>query len=110
MVAGSEPPLRPGHAYQLLLDGQPLSAAGAGPGFQLRNVDRGSHRLAVEILDAHGHSLIRSAEQSVHIHRPSLAQKRRIRPCQREDYGRRPECPLGDKPAEKRDIPYVPFF
>ncbi len=110
VVASSEPPLHPGHAYQLLFDGQPLASAGSGPSFQLHNVDRGSHQLAVEILDANGQSLIRSPEQSVHIHRPSLAQKRRINPCQREDYGRRLECPMSDKPAEKRDIPYVPFF
>lgn len=110
VVASSEPALHPGHAYQLLFDGQPLGSAGAKPHFQLHNVDRGSHRLAVEIVDANGTSLIRSAEQIVHMQRPSLAQKRRVRPCQRDDYGHRPECPLRDKPAEKRDIPYVPFL
>lgn len=110
VLASSEPALHPSHAYQLLFDGQPLGSAGSNPSFQLHNLDRGSHRLAVEIIDATGTSLIRSAEQSVHIHRPSLAQKRRVRPCQRDDYGRRLECPMRDKPAEKRDIPYVPFF
>ncbi|MGP3790008.1 DUF4124 domain-containing protein [Pseudomonas sp. B392_1p] len=110
VLASSEPALHPGHAYQLLLDGQPLGSAASQPRFQLHNLDRGSHRLAVEIVDAIGTSLIRSAEQTVHIHRPSLAQKRRVRPCQRDDYGRRLECPMRDKPVEKRDIPYVPFF
>jgi hypothetical protein len=110
VLAGSEPALHPGHAYQLLFDDQPLGSAASQPRFQLHNLDRGSHRLVVEIVDAIGTSLIRSAEQTVHIHRPSLAQKRRIRPCQGDDYGRRLECPMRDKPVEKRDIPYVPFF
>jgi hypothetical protein len=33
-----------------------------------------------------------------------------VRPCKKDDYGVRPECPLQDKPPEKKDIPLVPFI
>jgi hypothetical protein len=42
--------------------------------------------------------------------RISLAQKRMVNPCKKADYGVRPECPLKDKPPEKKDIPFVPFI
>lgn len=110
VTAESEPALQPGHRFRLLFDGQPTNQIGSAPAFSLSNLDRGTHRLAVEILDADGLTLERSPEQEVHVKRPSLAQKRLARPCQQNDYGVRPECPLSDKPAEKRDIPYIPFI
>jgi len=110
VTAESEPALQPGHRFRLLLDGQPTDQTGSAPLFSLTNLDRGTHRLAVEILDADGPPLERSPEQEVHVKRPSLAQKRLVRPCQQNDYGVRPECPLSDKSAEKSDIPYVPFI
>jgi hypothetical protein len=42
--------------------------------------------------------------------RISLAQKRKVTPCKKADYGVRPECPLKDKPPEKKNIPFVPFI
>jgi hypothetical protein len=42
--------------------------------------------------------------------RTSLAQRRMVTPCRKADYGVRPECPLKDKPKEKKDIPFVPFL
>ena len=88
VAVGSEPALLPDHRYRLLLDGQAQPT-----GLQLRNLDRGSHRLAVEIVDQEGRILVASAEQAVHIQRPSLLHKRRLRPCQpntKDD--QRPEC------------------
>lgn len=45
-----QPSLRPGHRLRLLLDGQPYGQAGQGPELQLVNIDRGQHRLAVQVL------------------------------------------------------------
>ncbi len=108
--AMSEPGLRANHSYRLLLDGQPVAEPGRSPVFPLHNLDRGTHQLAVEIIDQQGRMVERTPSQPVHIMRISLSQKRQARPCKKDDYGVRPECPLKDKPKEEKDIPYVPFI
>ncbi|MCQ4325127.1 penicillin-binding protein [Stutzerimonas stutzeri] len=106
----SEPALQPGHAYQLLLDEQPLGTPASQSPIVLSNVDRGTHRLAMAVVDEQARILQRTASQPFHLIRTSLAQRRMAKPCQKGDYGVRPECPLKDKPPEKRDIPFVPFL
>ncbi|WPC05517.1 DUF4124 domain-containing protein [Pseudomonas benzenivorans] len=110
VTASSDPALLQGHNYRLLLDGQALGEPSRSPVFPLENIDRGTHQLAIEIIDAQGRTLERTPSQPFHMQRISLAQKRRVNPCQKGDYGVRPECPLKDKPAEKQDIPLVPFI
>ena len=110
VTATSEPALHAGHSYRLLLDGEAVGEPGRSPVFPLENLDRGTHKLAVEIIDANGLIVERTPSQPVHMHRISLAQKRRVNPCKKDDYGVRPECPLKDKPEEKSDIPFVPFI
>ncbi|QLC73440.1 DUF4124 domain-containing protein [Pseudomonas sp. LPB0260] len=110
VTASSDPALLPGHSYRLLLDGEPLGEPSRSPVFPLENIDRGTHQLAVEIIDAQGRTLERTPSQPFHMLRISLAQKRMVRPCQKDDYGVRPECPLKDKPPEKKDIPLIPFI
>ena len=106
----SNPSLQPGHRYRLLLDGAPTAAPTENSQFVLINVDRGTHRMAVEVIDVSGKSLQSSAARSFHMLRTSLAQRRRINPCKQGEYGVRPECPLKDKPEDKKDIPFVPFL
>lgn len=112
VTASSEPALLVGHSYRLLLDGQAVGEPGRSPVFPLENVDRGTHQLAVEIVDALGRTVERTPNQPVHVLRISLAQKRMARPCQKDDYGVRPECPLKDKPEEEEDglISILPFL
>lgn len=105
----SEPALEPGHEYRLLLDGA-VAATSPGATLGVDNVDRGTHQLTVQIVDGQGTPLAHSEPRVFHMMRTSLAQRRMARPCQKDDYGIRPECPLRDKPADKRDIPFVPFF
>ncbi|MCQ4346402.1 DUF4124 domain-containing protein [Pseudomonas stutzeri] len=105
----SEPGLLDGHRYRLLLDGQPHGQPGRSPVFALDNVDRGTHQLAAEILDAEGRIVERTPSQPFHLKRTTLADKRRVNPCQKDDYGVRPECPLADKPAEPRRLLGVPL-
>ena len=109
VTASSEPALWPGHAYRLVLDGQPLGEPQESPVFALQNIDRGSHQVAIEIVDSAARIIERTPSQPFHVRRITLADKRRINPCQKDDYGVRPECPLSDKPKE-RDIPLVPFM
>lgn len=105
----SEPGLQKGHRYRLLLDGQAVGEPGLSPVFPLSNIDRGSHNLSVEILDAEGRTVEKTANQPFHMQRISLAQKRQVKPCVSADYGVRPECPLKDKPAEPKN-PFLRFF
>lgn len=105
----SEPGLQQGHRYRLLLDGQPTGEPGLSPVFPLSNIDRGSHNLSAEILDAAGRTVERTANQPFHMLRISLAQKRQVKPCGKDDYGVRSECPLKDKPAEPKN-PFLRFF
>ncbi|MBB2496788.1 DUF4124 domain-containing protein [Aquipseudomonas ullengensis] len=106
----SEPSLLPGHSYRLLLDGQIVGTPGRSPVFPLENIDRGTHQLSAEIIDASGRILERTPSQPFHMKRISLAEKRRAHPCKKADYGVRPECPIEDKPKEPRDIPLIPFI
>ncbi len=106
----SDPPLHPGHQYRLLLDGVAAGAAGAGAEIALEGVDRGSHQLILEVIDSKGFTVSSSAPRTVHMLRTSFAQRRAVNPCKTEDYGVRPECPIKDKPKERKDIPFVPFL
>lgn len=99
----TEPELQPGHRYRLLLDGEPTAEPGFSPVFPLSNIDRGSHTLSVEILDEQARIVERTASQPFHMQRTSLAQQRKLKPCSPTDYGKRPECPLSDKPAEEKN-------
>lgn len=105
----SEPGLQQGHRYRLLLDGKPTGQPGLSPVFPLSDIDRGSHNLSAEILDAEGRTVERTANQPFHMLRISLAQKRQVKPCAKDDYGVRPECPLKDKPEEPKN-PFLRFF
>jgi hypothetical protein len=106
----SEPPLHPGHQYRALLDGIPMGSPGTSAAMSLPHVDRGTHQLVVEIVDANGESVQRSEPRIFHMMRTSLSQRRKANPCKVDDYGVRPECPLKDKPEEKKGIPFVPFL
>ncbi|TRX74653.1 DUF4124 domain-containing protein [Pseudomonas mangiferae] len=109
VTATSEPGLMAGHSFRLQLDGKP-AGEGRSPVFPLTNLDRGTHTLAVEILDAKGRILERTPSQPLHVQRMSLSQKKRMFPCKTEDYGVREECPLKEKPPVQTDIPFVPFI
>ena len=106
----SEPALHPGHEYRVLLDGEPAGPPSASTTLIVPHVDRGTHQLMVEIVNASGEGVQRSPPQVFHMLRTSLAQRRMVNPCKKEDYGSRPECPVKDKPAEKKNIPFVPFL
>lgn len=108
--ASSDPALLPNHNYRLIVDGQPVAEPSRSPVFPVQGLDRGTHQLAVEILDADGLTLERTPNQPLHIRLTSLDQKRKARPCKIREYGVRPECPLKDKPPPKPDIPFIPFI
>lgn len=75
----SEPALLPGHRYRLLLDGKPAGVPGRSPVFPLKNLDRGTHQVAVEIIDGDGMTVESTPSQPFHLHRVSIAGN----PCRR---------------------------
>ncbi|MDY0250959.1 MAG: DUF4124 domain-containing protein [Pseudomonas sp.] len=108
VTVNSEPALLEGHHYRLILDGSPLGEPSRSPVFPLTEIDRGTHQLAVEIINQQGAVLERTPSQPFHLRQSTLSDKRRVRPCEKDDYGVRPECPLKDKPKEKRSL--IPFL
>ena len=108
VTLNSEPGLLPEHSYRLRLDGEIQGEASRSPVFSLRHIDRGTHQLVVEIIDSAGLIVERTPAQPFHMHRMTLAQKRKINPCKKDEYGVRLECPLKDKPKDEASI--LPFF
>lgn len=102
ITVSSNPPLLPEHAYQLWLDGTAFGDSSQSTTWQVTDIDRGTHNLEVHILNTAGESIAQSDSIVIHLRQTTLAERRRIRPCQIDDYGKRHECPLKDKPAPKR--------
>jgi len=69
------PKLAPQHRLQLLIDGQPYGTPSATTTLQVTNIDRGEHRIAVQVLA--GDQVVQSSPeqtisvQRVHRHRPT---------------------------------------
>ncbi len=60
-----------GHQYQVLLDGRPVARISAG-NYRFENVDRGEHRIRVQVVDPQGQVLIESEPVTVYLHRESV--------------------------------------
>ena len=70
VVAASEPSLRPEHRAVVLLDGQ-VAQQSDGLTFDLSELDRGRHELAVQIIDDNGMVLAESRPKIIHLLRTS---------------------------------------
>ncbi len=62
------PPLFANQQLRLLMDGKAMGQ-GSGPSFPLENVDRGTHSLLLEVVDATGKSLQQSPVTTFHLQR-----------------------------------------
>lgn len=108
VTVASEPRLRTGHMYQVLLDGKSTGARSSTPVIQLSNIDRGTHQLGVQIVDNAGTVIASSSELTFHLRRTTLADRKRTNPCKLRDYGVRLECPLSEKPKpEAKPMPVI---
>ncbi len=59
------------HKLRFIIDGKPLGAIGTTCNLTLNALDRGTHTVAVEIIDKSGKTLLRSATHSFHVKRVS---------------------------------------
>lgn len=107
VTIATEPELLDNHQYRVFLDGKMANTPSRSPVFNLPEVDRGTHMLAVEIIDQHGLIIERTPSQPFHLRQTTLADKRRVNPCKYKEYGIRPECPLKDKPKKDPDQPSI---
>lgn len=67
-----QPALRKDHRVRLLLDGQVSQSAMHTTTFMLSNLNRGSHQLQAELLDASGRVRHRTPAQVLHVQRASI--------------------------------------
>ena len=59
------------HKLRFIIDGKPLGAIGTTCNLTLNALDRGTHSVAVEIIDKSGKSLLRSTTHTFHVKRVS---------------------------------------
>ena len=71
VVANISPVLQPGHIMRLLMDGSVVQE-GPQSSFELANVDRGTHTIALEVVDQEGIVLKRSDSITFHMLRVSI--------------------------------------
>ncbi len=67
----SDPALRPGHKFEVELDGQPVGQSTSGSVI-VRNVFRGTHRADVRIVNRNGLPVMLGDSISFTVHRPSV--------------------------------------
>ena len=66
------PALGPDHAVKIIVDGTPLEGTLKGTQFSLSNLNRGTHSLETQIVDAQGNVLISSNRVSFHLRQNSI--------------------------------------
>lgn len=67
----SSPGLKPGHKFEITLDGQPVGQGSSGS-VTVNNIDRGSHQAVVHIVDDKGVQVKTGPAIRFTVHRPSL--------------------------------------
>lgn len=71
----SNPTLKKGDKYQLLIDQRPTGEPTSLSQFNVQNINRGEHSVAVQILDKKGRNIMTSPTITVYIHRPIVRRK-----------------------------------
>jgi hypothetical protein len=66
-----DPPLRPGHYYDLIYDGQRRNLTATSPRVTLLDVFRGQHTLQAVVLDSNGRELMRSPARTFYVQQTS---------------------------------------
>lgn len=67
-----DPTLASGDKLQLLLDGQPVGEPQQATAFNIEGIYRGTHSLAVQVIDAAGKPIGESGAVTIFMHRPRI--------------------------------------
>ena len=78
--AAINPPLRGADQMLLLLDGSPVDVQGVNGVFELSNVNRGAHTVAVRVVDSQGNVVIDSDPTTFYLMRISINSPQRAKP------------------------------
>jgi hypothetical protein len=81
ITAAVNPPLVPGHRLLLVFDDEPTEIEADDSSFYITNVDRGSHSVAVRVVDRAGNVLKQSAPVTFHLQRASVNSPARPAPA-----------------------------
>lgn len=68
------PGLQPGHKMQLVMDGTPYNSNTSGS-FGLSNVDRGTHKVQINVINGAGETITSSDTTTFTVHRPQVPRK-----------------------------------
>lgn len=71
LTAQSDIPFGVTQTLQLLLDGKPYGKPQSGMQFKLSNLDRGEHKVQLQLLNTQGDVLTKSESITFYMHRPS---------------------------------------
>ena len=73
VIVGITPNIQPNHSLQLMMDGSLVGTPQNSPYFSLNNVDRGTHQLAVTVIDKDTKKQIQTSETiTFHLLRASI--------------------------------------
>ncbi|HHT0591596.1 TPA: DUF4124 domain-containing protein [Legionella anisa] len=72
VTAQVEPDLRPGDKLQLIYDSRTLGKPQVNPVFEIKGMNRGTHNLSVQIVDADGNVLDTSDPITIYVFRPRV--------------------------------------
>ncbi len=72
VIVQLEPELQAGDKLQLLINGEPRGAPQATTVFALSGIERGSHTIVVNVIDAKGQVLRTSNTVTIYMHRPRV--------------------------------------
>ncbi|MFD2097488.1 DUF4124 domain-containing protein [Corallincola platygyrae] len=76
VVGQVEPEIQDGYSYRLKVNDQVLGMSEDEPVFHLMNVNRGEHKLKLELLDQRGKVIASSPVRIIYLHRASVLQAR----------------------------------
>lgn len=77
------PKLAANDKLQIVFDGTPLGSPKATTVFALRDINRGSHTIAAQLIDTSGKIVTTSEEVTIYMHRPRVGMVPQTRPANR---------------------------
>jgi hypothetical protein len=72
VMVSLKPPLMEGHQLQLIFDDRVMGAPQVATSFVLNGVERGSHTIAVNVIDSQGAVVATTEKITVYMHRPRV--------------------------------------
>lgn len=72
IMVHTKPELGDGDKLQLKLNGRNVGEPQTSPSFALKNLERGSYNISVDIVNRNGDVVLSSSQKTIHMHRPRV--------------------------------------